>query len=337
MSFGKEEDEGYFVVRKTGKISELTEGKEIPESDLFHVDAEGNYFQAEYIESEEEDDKKYEAKPGTFNLGFKGNSLALNKMEMRKRKLLTSYDNTKQIMNEAELFFKKVDEGLYSQLERDPKRAILLYSEPGFGKTSAISQVCENFINEDDKTIVINWPTSEVRSSEAKRFMANIDYEENECSRLIFIIEDIGGGEKEHYGGERGVDSSLLDLLDGTDVTFPIPTFIIATTNHPGNLLDALADRPGRFDELIELEPPNLQERVELVEFMAKRELSDEEKQALEKADGFSVAHLNEIVVRSLLKDKTYAEVVEEMNTYREKFRKQFEKKPKRGIGIAAR
>jgi ATP-dependent 26S proteasome regulatory subunit len=335
MSFGKDEDEGYFIVRKTGKLKDLTEGKEIPESDLFHIDSEGNYFQAEYIEAEDDEDEKYEAKPGTFNLGWRGNALALNKMEMRKRKLLTSYDNTKQIMNEAELFFKKVEEGVYAQLEKDPKRAILLYSEPGFGKTSAISQVCENFINEDEKTIVVNWPTSEVRSSEAKSFMRRVDYEN--CSRLIFIIEDIGGGEKEHYGGERGVDSSLLDLLDGTDVTFPIPTFIIATTNHPGNLLDALADRPGRFDELIELEPPTLEERIELVEFMAKRDLSDEEKLALEKADGFSVAHLNEIVIRSLLKDKTYAEVVDEMNIYREKFRKQFEKKPKRGIGIAAR
>ena len=335
MSFGKDEDEGYFVVRTTGKLKDLTVGKTIQESDLFHIDSDGNYFQAEYIEPDEEADIKYEAKPGTFNLGFKGQSLNLNKMEMRKRKLLTSYDNTKQIMNEAELFFKKVDEGVYQQLEKDPKRAILLYSEPGFGKTSAISQVCEKFINEDSNTIVINWPTSEVRSSEAKRFMTRIDYKN--CSRLVFIIEDIGGGEKEHFGGQRGVDSSLLDLLDGTDVTFPIPTFIIATTNHPGNLLDALADRPGRFDELIELEPPTLEERVELVEFMAKRNLTEEEKQALEKADGFSVAHLNEIVIRSLLKDRPYKEVIKEMNVYREKFRKQFEKKPKRGIGISAR
>lgn len=337
MSFGKEEDEGHFVVRRTGQIKDFKEGTEIPESDLFHVDADGNYFQAEYIEPDEEEDKKYEAKPGTYNLGWKGNTLALNKMEMRKRKLLTSYDNTKQIMNEAELFFKKVDEGIYKKLEKDPKRAILLYSEPGFGKTSAISQVCENFINEDGKTIVINWPTSEVRSSEAKRFMTRICYEANECSRLVFVIEDIGGGEKEHYGGERAVDSSLLDLLDGTDVTFPIPTFIIATTNHPANLLDALADRPGRFDELIELEPPTVPERIELVEFMAKRDLTDEEKASLEKADGFSVAHLNEIVIRSLLKDKTYAEVVEEMLIYREKFKKQFEKPQKRKMGLASR
>lgn len=334
MSFGKEEDEGHFVVRRIGSLSELKEGTVIPESDLFHIDHEGNYFQAEYIDVEEDEDKKYEAKPGTYNLGYKGQALALNTMEMRQRKLLTTYDNTKSIMGEAELFFKKVNEGVYKFLERDAKRAILLYSEPGYGKTSAIAQVCANFIAEDDKTIVINWPTSEIRSSEAKRFMTRIDYATKECSRLIFIIEDIGGGEQEHRGGSRSVDSSLLDLLDGTDVTFPIPTFIIATTNHPGNLLDALADRPGRFDELIELEPPTISERIELVEFMAKRELLEEEKKALEKADNFSVAHLSEIVVRSLLKDKTYAEVITEMVDYKATFSREFEKKKKGTVGL---
>lgn len=334
MSFGKDDDEGTFIVRKTGCLKELREGTVIQESDLFLTDADGNFVQAEYVESEEEDDGKYEAEPGTFNLGYQGNNLALNKMEMRKRKLLTTYDNTKQIMNEAELFFKKVNEGVYEFLEKDAKRAILLYSEPGYGKTSAIAQVCANFREEDDKTIIINWPTAEIRSSDAKRFMTTIDYQD--CTKLVFLIEDIGGSEKEHHGGERGIDSALLDLLDGTDVTFPIPTFIIATTNHPGNLLDALADRPGRFDELIELEPPNKKERIELVEFMAKRELTEEEKEALKDASNFSVAHLSEIVIRSLLKDKTYKEVIKEMIDYKATFSRQFEKK-KNGLGLGNR
>lgn len=331
MSYRSTEDEGYFVVRKTGSLKSFKEGDEISESDLFLTDNEGNYLQAEYIDLEDEEDDKFEAKPGTYNLGYKGSSISLNAMEMRQRKLLTSYDNTKSIMNEAELFFNKVNEGVYDFLEKDPKRAILLYSEPGFGKTSAISQVCSNFIAEDSKTIVINWPTAEIRSSDAKRFMTRIDYKN--CSRLVFIIEDIGGGEDEYRGSRSGVDSSLLDLLDGTDVTFPIPTFIIATTNHPGNLLDALADRPGRFDELIELQSPTYEEKLSLVNFMAKRDLTEEEKKALKKAENFSVAHLGEIVVRSLLKNKTYDEVINEMIDYKATFSRQFEKK-KRGMGM---
>lgn len=330
MSFGKEPEEGKFIIRRTGKFSDLEVGTEVQESDLFIVD-NNNFLQAEYIESDTEASTKYEAEPGTYNIGYKGQSLALNAMEMRTRKLLTTYDNTKQIMAEAELFFRKVDEGMYAKLEKDPKRAILLYSGPGFGKTSAIAQVCSNFKEQDPKTIVINWPTSEIRSSDATRFMAQIKY--IECSRLIFIIEDIGGGEKEHHGGERGIDSSLLNLLDGTDVTFPIPTFIIATTNHPGNLLDALADRPGRFDEMIELDPPSLQERIDLVTFMSKRALADEEKEALKKAENFSVAHLSEIVERSLLKDKTYAQVIDDLINHKSKFSKNFEKQ-KKGMSL---
>jgi ATP-dependent 26S proteasome regulatory subunit len=215
----------------------------------------------------------------------------------------------------------------------DLKRAILLYSPPGYGKTSAITRTAQDLVKEDPKTIVINWPTSEVRSSEANRFMSNIDY--SACSRLIFIIEDIGGGEKEDYhGSERAIDSSLLNLLDGVDKIFPIPTFIIATTNHPGSLLDALADRPGRFDEYIELDPPSYEQRIELVEFIGKRKISDEEKEALKKAKDFSPAHLAEVVKRSILKKKTFTEVITEMTEHKDKASRRFAERAKRGVGL---
>lgn len=325
--------EGKFKVHKITDIDELKEGSVLPESDLL-VKNDKKIVQLEYIKPEKKKKEKFKAEPGIYNIEHKGNSIGLGELELRNRKLLTSYDNTTKIMNEAKGFFDNLH--LYDQLEiEEKKRAILLYSPPGYGKTSAISQTALDLFAEDDKTICINWPTSEIRSSDANRFLSKIDYASNECSRLVLIIEDLGGGEEEDYhGGERAIDSSLLNLLDGVDNTFPIPTFIIATTNHPGSLLDALADRPGRFDEYMELDPPNLEQRIELVEFISKRKCTDEEKVALENAEDFSPAHLAEVVKRSILKQKTYAEVINDLVNHKGRVSKRFEKNKTRSMGL---
>lgn len=331
--------EGKFVVRKITKIEDFKEGSEIPESDLLIKNLE-TVVQFEYLEPPKEKNPKYTAEPGIYNLGFKGQKLSLNILELRNRRLLTSYDNTKQILEEATTFFDNIHELKALQednsLGGDLKRAILLYSPPGYGKTSAITQSIQNLVKQDPKTIAINWPTSEVRSSDVNRFMSKIDYKD--CSRLIFVIEDIGGGEKEdHHGSERAIDSSLLNLLDGVDNVFSIPTFIIATTNHPGSLLEALADRPGRFDEYVELDPPSFEQRVELIEFIGKRKISEEEKAALKKAEDFSPAHLAEVVKRSILKKKTFLEVIVEMTEHRVKVSKRFEQRKNKGVGLGLR
>lgn len=336
MSRPQENKEGKFVVTQTTLIGDLKDGDEIKESDLL-IKNNDKIVQFKYIEAEKQDNTKFFAKPGVFNIEMKGNKIDLGVLELRNKNLLTSYDNTSKIMNEAQNFFDNLE--MYKKLEVEERRAILLYSPPGYGKTSAITRTIQDLIEQDNNTIAINWPTSEIRSSDANRFLSKIDYAKHNCSRLILVIEDIGGGEKEDYhGGERGIDSSLLNLLDGVDKTFSIPTFIIATTNHPGSLLDALADRPGRFDEYVELDPPSLEQRIELVEFISKRECTTEEKEALKKAIDFSPAHLAEVIKRSLLKKQSYDKVITDLINHKALVSKRFAKNKASGlIGLGAR
>lgn len=328
-----EEKQGKFVVKKITEFKDLKEGMVINESDLCFQN-EDTIVQCEYVKPEKSREK-YIIKPGIYSITHKGNSIGLEDLKMKDRRILTSYDNSKIIIESAKKFFSQ--KKIYDFLEKDMKRAIMLYSPPGFGKTSAIVRTAKELCEEDKGTVVISWPTCELDARYVSRFLSSRSEYSEECTRLVFIIEDIGGGEVEDRGGQRGVDSALLNLLDGVDVTFPLPTFIIATTNYPGNLLDALADRPGRFDEFIELDPPNLEQRVELVKFIAKRdELNDEEKEAINKAENFSLAHLAEIVERSLLKEMTYLQVVNEIINHKAKFTKNFEKR-KAGIGLGSR
>jgi SpoVK/Ycf46/Vps4 family AAA+-type ATPase len=104
-------------------------------------------------------------------------------------------------------------------------------------------------------------------------------------------------------------------MLDGVGNVFKLPTFIVATTNHPEQLMASLSDRPGRFDRFIELLPPSPEERVRLFEFVAKRSATEEEATAIKdkKANGLSAAHITEIVIRHRLTDKSIYVIVKEM------------------------
>lgn len=324
--------EGRFIVKKITKFSELTEKQivELPESDLCFQN-EDSIIQMKYERSEE--DKKYEIKPGIFTLAETVSGLTLVKMELKNRELLSTIDNTSQIINEARVFFKKLH--VYERLKRPKKRGVLLFSKPGMGKTSAIESFCSDFVKEDPGTVVVVWPTSDIEADSVCRFLTTRSEYNADCTRLVLIIEDIGGNERDGEGGRSAVDSGLLNLLDGVGVTFVKPTFIVATTNHPENLLESLADRPGRFDLMIKLEPPKLEEKQALLAFISKRDLTQEEKDCLatKGAENFSIAHLEEIAVRSELHDKTYKQVVDELVAHSIRFKKNFEEK-KGALGL---
>jgi len=327
--------EGKFTIKKITKFAELTEGQvlELPESDLC-FQSENVIVQMKYERPEE--DRKYEIKPGIYTFVDSSSGLVTSKVELKKRVLLETFDNTKQILKEARTFFNKLD--VYERLGRPKKRGVLLYSRPGLGKTSAIEKFCGDAIAEDAGTVVIIWPTSDIEADSVCRFLSTRSEYTAECTRLVLIIEDIGGGERDGDHGRSAVDSGLLNLLDGVGVTFKLPTFIVATTNHAENLLESLADRPGRFDLMLQLSPPTHSEKVVLLEFISKRELTDEERECIgmKGTEDFSIAHLEEVAVRSLLHDKTYKQVVTELVEHSKRFKKNFEEKKSLGLGFGS-
>ncbi len=321
-----------FKVKEVTKFADLVLGSklEIPTSDLCLTSNE-EIIQFEYIE-DELDQQKYTIKPGVYTVNRGPMGLRLDTTELREDNLLTTVINTKTIKNEADTFYKKLH--VYDTLKLQKKRAILLFSDPGLGKSSAIRQTVRELIAQDPGTVAVIWPTSDVRAEDFSKFLSfSIDYEEN-CTNLLLIMEDIGGNEEEG-GRHREVNSGLLNMLDGVNVVFKLPTFMIATTNYPANLLGALSDRPGRFDQMIELMPPAKDEQIRLLEFIAKRSLTTEEKEAMDikGAEKLSIAHLNEIVIRSMLHDKTYEQVVKELISHTQKVKKDFSKQGSMGIG----
>jgi len=326
-------DEGKFILKKKTAFKDMNAGteQELPESDLCFQDGEFIY---QYKFEKPQDDSTHEITPGSFVLTDTMSGLALKKLEFKPRVLLETASSTAKIMKEASIFFSRLH--VYEKLGRPKKRGVLLYSAPGMGKTSAIEKICSDLIAQDPGTVVMVWPTSEIEADKIVKLLSTNSRYAAECTRMVLIIEDIGGGERESHRSNSAVDSGLLNLLDGVGVIFRLPTFIIATTNHPENLLSSLADRPGRFDLMLKLLPPSHQEKIALMKFICRRDLLSEEEDAL-GADGteeFSIAHLEEIAVRAELHDKTHAEVVDELIKHKELFKRDFEDRNKRmGMG----
>lgn len=330
-----EDNSGKFKIIRTTKLEDINEGiiKELPESDLC-IQTSSHIVQYKYTDEEDENKGKFIIKPGIWTIANVGGMLRLKKLELKIHNLLETATNSALIQKEARIFFDKLD--VYKKFKKEPKRSILLYSQPGMGKSSTIAKISNDFLQEDEGTVVIFWDTSDIGSSAVSKFLATGSKFSNKCTRMFFIMEDIGGGNAEDYRGPRTADSSLLELLDGASVNFRLPTFIIATTNTPENLLKSLADRPGRFDQMFELAGPDSEERVRLAEHMFGTKLTKEQKEALmsKEADGLSIAHISEIIIRSELHDKTYSQVIREMKEHKKKIEAAFQKaKSKMGLG----
>lgn len=319
-----------FIVSKITKFKDLVDNKDacLPESDLCLQDNDC-IVQFKFKAKKK---SKLQIKPGIYTFTSVRGSIKSVPTELRKQELLETIVNTSAIIGEANIFFSKLH--VYDQLNLPKKRGVLLYSAPGLGKSAAISKFCEDSIKEEPGTVVFIWPTSSIDADMVTDYLGKTIEYAKECKRLVLLIEDIGGVSHEGHEGPRKVDAAMLNLLDGVENCFRLPTFIIATTNYPENLLSALADRPQRFDKLIELLPPSRDEKIALTEFFAKRPLTEDEKKIFDKEiiKDFSIAHLQELVVRSMLHDKTLMQIADELIAHKKRFKASFGKDSKMGF-----
>ena len=263
----------------------------------------------------------------------------INEIPVRlERKKAHSHLQCKDVTNTGIKEIKSLGRSDYNGFTLDGDHLFLLRDFTITHNSSAITKVCEVFLNKDPGTAVIIWDTSSIRSGDVSKFFLNSAEFDEKVTKFLFIIEDIGGGTTDDYHGPRGADSSLLNLLDGVGSPFKaVPTFIISTTNNPENSIEALLDRPGRFDRVVELKPPNKKECKDLLKFIGKlEELTEDDIKAAELASksNFSIAHLQEVIVRSKLDDISILESTKQLVEHKKKFAAAFKAvKPSLGFG----
>lgn len=197
-----------------------------------------------------------------------------------------------------------------------PKRGILLAGEPGTGKTI----VCKALMTEAEEVTCI---TTNAYSLDANEYVTELYELAQDLSPCIVFIEDIDliGQNREEFGFRNGPALlSLLAVLDGIEEKQEIVT--VATTNSLETLDKAIKQRPSRFDCVIRLSVPSLEERRELISLLCQKIPIDERAQACiaRKAEYCTPAELQEIVFRLVIQrsgeppraQSTYLEVSED-------------------------
>jgi AAA+ superfamily predicted ATPase len=192
------------------------------------------------------------------------------------------------------------------------KRGILLYGDPGGGK-SGIIQLCTNHLIKELDGIVI----SIADSNDIENYIAIIQkLRAVEPERpLIIIMEDIDAISSDNSWAA----SQLLNMLDGLDQIEHV--VYIATTNFPEKLAERITNRPSRFDRRYEVEMPNADVRTAYI--MAK--LNEEDikdlniKDWINKTQGMSLAHLKELIVSVFALGNSFEDTIARLTALKQK------------------
>lgn len=182
----------------------------------------------EYIEiCDTNDDKKY---------------VDVVKKDIPKEHLVFDEGSTiNEVMEDIKTFFEDETKKLYKKLEIPYKRGIILYGDPGNGKSAMIRELIRNV--EGVSKVIIN---PNVRSV-TKTLSALIKAMDG--SPVIIVIEDIDSVIDDRNRSE------LLNIFDGVDIKSGV--FFIGTTNYYEKIDPAFMNRSGRFDRTYKIDNPN--------------------------------------------------------------------------------
>ena len=212
-------------------------------------------------------------------------------------------DEIIDILKDIDNFWNMRDQ--YEKYKFIHKRGILMFGEPGCGKSGIIQMVSKNIIEKGG--IVINIKDED----DVERFSSFIpSFREIEPNRpLIVILEDI-----DSIAGEHSYSiSRLLNILDGVKQIENV--VYIATTNYPEKLQERITNRPSRFDRRYKVELPNEDIRRCFIENKLSKD--DLEKidieEWLKRTEGMSLSHLKEVVISVIIMGRGFEETLDNL------------------------
>jgi len=201
----------------------------------------------------------------------------------------------KQEMQEAVEWPLKY-QGIFTYADAVPPKGILLYGPPGTGKTlmakAAANESEANFISIKGPELLSKWV------GESEKGVREIFRKARQAAPCIIFFDEIdaiapkrGGDFGDSHVTERLI-SQLLTELDGLEILTNV--LVIGATNRP-DIVDPALLRPGRFDRLLYVPPPDRDSRVQILKIHIKKKPLDEavdiEKLA-DQTDGYTGADI---------------------------------------------
>ncbi|MFL6397077.1 MAG: CDC48 family AAA ATPase [Nitrososphaeraceae archaeon] len=163
-------------------------------------------------------------------------------------------------------------QGAFTYADATPPKGILLYGPPGTGKTlmakAAANESEANFISIKGPELLSKWV------GESEKGVREIFRKARQAAPCIIFFDEIdaiaprrGGDFGDSHVTERLI-SQLLTELDGLEVLTNV--IVIAATNRP-DIIDAALLRPGRFDRLLYVPPPNRDSRIQIIKIHTRK------------------------------------------------------------------
>ncbi len=188
---------------------------------------------------------------------------------------------------------------LFAQMNAIPPKGLLLYGPPGTGKTllakAAANESEANFISVKGPELLNKFV------GESEKAIREIFRKARQASPCIIFFDEIdsvapvrGSGSGDSNVTER-VISQFLTEMDGLEELRNV--VIIAATNRP-DIVDPALLRPGRFDRMLLVPPPDLEARKQIFRIHTKKTpLAEDVKtdELARKTEGYTGADIASI------------------------------------------
>ncbi len=202
-------------------------------------------------------------------------------------------EDSKQELTEAVEWPLKYPD-LFSHMDANPPTGILLYGPPGTGKTMLAKAVANeseaNFISVKGPEFLSKWV------GESEKAVRETFRKARQAAPCVVFLDEIdsitptrGTGSDSHVT-ER-VISQILTELDGLEELKGV--VVIGATNRP-DIVDQALLRPGRFDRLLYIPPPEKEAREEIFRIhTARKPIEDVDiKKLAEMTEGYTGADI---------------------------------------------
>jgi transitional endoplasmic reticulum ATPase len=161
---------------------------------------------------------------------------------------------------------------LYLKGDVKPPKGILLYGPPGTGKTliaKAVANESEaNFISIKGPELISKWV------GESEKGVREVFRKARAAAPCVIFFDEVDAiapkrksGEGENQVTERVV-SQLLTEMDGLEELEGV--VVLGATNRP-DIIDEALLRPGRFDKILRVPPPDKEGRLEILKIHTKK------------------------------------------------------------------